>query len=151
MKNDELALQFRIADINTLEFAILEENYEESNEVGLSTSVNFGVDKESQVIGVDIKFQFLQDENAFLLITVRCGFEIEEKAWSSLISENTITIPKGFASHLAVITVGTARGVLHEKTNDTPFNHFIIPTINLTHLINEDVVLDMNAISEESK
>lgn len=149
MKDDELALKFRIADINTLEFAILEENYEKPHEVELSTSLNFGFDKEKHVLGVDVKFQFMQDEKAFLLITVQCGFEIEDKAWDSLINDDTITIPKGFASHLAVITIGTARGVLHEKTNDTPFNNFIIPTINLTTLIEEDVVLDIEAISEE--
>lgn len=149
MDNDELALQFRLANINTLEFAILEENYDDADEVRLSTSLNFGFDKENHGLGVDLKFQFMQDEKAFLLITVQCGFEIEEKAWDALISENTITIPRGFASHLAVITVGTARGVLHEKTNDTPFNDFIIPTVNLTNLIEEDVVLDMDAISKE--
>ena len=148
MNNDELALQFRIANIDTREFAILEENYNEEMEIGLSTSLNFGFDKEKHVLGVDVKFQFMQDDNAFLLITVRCGFEIEMKAWDSLIKENSIIIPQGFASHLAVITVGTARGVLHEKTNDTPFNDFIIPTVNLTNLIQEDVVLDMDAITE---
>src|SRR5699024_1212320 len=134
MNNDKLALQFRIADINTLEFAILEENYDESDEVRLSTSLNFGFDKEKHVLGVDVKFQFLQDEKAFLLIAVQCGFEIEEKAWDSFMDENVLTIPEGFASHLAVITVGTTRGVLHEKTNDTVFNDFIIPTVNLTNL-----------------
>jgi hypothetical protein len=77
----------------------------------------------------------MQDEKAFLILKTRCEFEIEGEAWNSFISENTITVPEGFASHLAVITVGTARGVLHEKTNDTSFNHFVIPTINLTALI----------------
>jgi hypothetical protein len=149
MKNDELALQFRIAEIDTLQFAILEENYDESEEVGLGTSLNFGLDEENQVIGVDVKFQFMQDEKAFLLITVQCGFVIEKKAFESFVGEKKITIPEGFASHLAVITVGTARGALHEKTNNTPFNDFIIPTINLTALIKEDVVLDIDTDSEE--
>jgi hypothetical protein len=147
--NDELALQFRIANINTLEFAVLEENYNEPEEVGLSTSLDFGFDENNRVLGVDVKFQFMQDEKAFLILKTRCEFEIEGEAWNSFISENTITVPEGFASHLAVITVGTARGVLHEKTNDTSFNHFVIPTINLTALIKEDVVLDIDADSEE--
>ena len=30
------------------------------------------------------------------------------------------------------------------KNKDTPFNNFIIPTINLTNIIEEDVVLDMD-------
>lgn len=149
MDNDELALQFRIANIDTLEFAILEENYNEPEEVGLGTSLNFGFDKDNHVLGVDIRFQFMQEEKPFLLITVRCEFEIENNAWDSFIKGNTITIPRGFASHLAVITVGTIRGVLHEKTKETPFNDFIIPTINLTAIIKEDVELDLDAISED--
>jgi hypothetical protein len=132
-----------------LEFAILEENYSDSEDVGLSTSLNFGFDKENHVLGIDVKFQFMQNEKSFLLLTVRCAFEIEEKGWNSFAEENTIRIPEGFASHLAVITVGTARGVLHEKTNDTPFNSFMIPTINLTTIIEEDVVLDIDDLLEE--
>lgn len=149
MNNKELALQFGIANINTLEFAILEENFSESEETALGTSVNFSFDKENQMLGVDVSFQFMQDEKAFLVITVQCVFQIGDEAWESFVADNILTIPKGFASHLAVITVGTVRGVLHEKTKDTPFNDFIIPTINLTAIIKEDVVLEMDSDSEE--
>ena len=144
MNSKELVLQFRIADIKTLEFAILEENFNETAEVGLSTSFQFGFDDENHVVGVDVTFQFMHNDQPFLLITVRCGFEINEEAFDSFKSDNIITVPKGFASHLAVITVGTARGVLHEKTNDTPFNDYIIPTINLTEIIKEDIVIDLD-------
>ncbi len=149
MDNDELALQFRIANIDTREFAIFEEHYNEPlEELGLSTSLNIGADSENHFLKVDVKFQFMQDEKALLLITVRCEFEIEAEAWNSFIDENIITVPQGFASHLAAITAGTARGVLHEKTSDTSFNHFIIPTINLTTFIEEDVVFEMDEFSE---
>jgi hypothetical protein len=150
MDKDELALRFRIANIDTLEFAILEENYDESpEELSLGTSLNIGADSENHFLKVDVKFQFLQEEMVLLQITVRCEFWIEEKAWDSFIDKNIITVPQGFASHLAVITVGTARGVLHEKTNDTPFNRFILPTINITNFIKEDVVFDVEELSRE--
>lgn len=148
MNSKELALKFRIANIKTLEFAILEENYEESTEVGLSTALQFGFDDENHAIGVDVTFKFMHNEQSFLVISARCGFEINEEAFDSFKSENTITVPKGFASHLAVITVGTTRGILHEKTNNTPFNDFIIPTINLTEFIKEDIVLDLDITDE---
>ena len=45
--------------------------------------------------------------------------------------------------HLSVITVGTARGVLHAKTENTPFNKFVLPTINVTELVKEDVSFDL--------
>ncbi|HET6528041.1 MAG TPA: hypothetical protein VFG39_04760 [Balneolaceae bacterium] len=145
-ENENLALQFNIADIATNEFAIVEEVFKADTEVGLSTFLDFGFNQENQVIGVEMKFQFQHEETPFLIISVTCAFQIESETWQSLTDEkeHTLTIPKGFASHLAVLTVGTIRGILHEKTRETPFKDFILPPINLTSLIDEDVVLDLD-------
>jgi len=40
-------------------------------------------------------------------------------------------------------TVGTARGVLHSKTESTPFNGLIIPPINVEQIIQEDIVVNV--------
>ena len=142
----ELALSFRLVDIKTDEFAIIEDSFEEGGNVRLGTFFDFGVDKEKHILGTNVKFQFEQDEKPFMIISVTCGFEMEEEAWESLINKdkNKLKIPEGFASHMAVLTVGTARGVLHEKTTETGFNDFIIPPINLTEIINEDIEVDLN-------
>jgi hypothetical protein len=142
----ELALSFRLVNIKTDEFAIVEDSFEEEGKVSLETSFNFRVDKERHILGTTVKFQFEQNDKPFLIISVTCGFEMEGEAWESLIDadKNKIIIPEGFASHMSVLTVGTARGVLHEKTNETDFNHFIIPPINLTKIINEDIEIDLN-------
>lgn len=142
----ELALSFRLVNIKTDEFAIIEDSFKEEGKVSLETSFNFRVDKEKHIIGTTVKFQFEQNDKPFLIISVTCGFEMEEEAWESLIDKdkNNLIIPEGFASHMAVLTVGTARGVLHEKTNETDFNDFIIPPINLTKIINEDIEIELN-------
>lgn len=149
-KQDELALSFSLANIDTNEFAIIERAYDEEKNVGLNTSVNFGFDSNNQVLGTQVRFQFEQDESPFLIIDATCGFEMNEKSWKSLLDEelNQLIIPEGFASHMAIITVGTIRGILHEKTKGTTFNKYIIPPINLTTIIKENVVLDLN-IKEE--
>lgn len=143
----ELALGFRLVNIKTEEFAIIEDSFEEEGKVSLESSFNFRVDKEKHILGTTVKFQFEQNDKPFLIISVTCGFEMEEEAWESLIDadKNNLIIPEGFASHMAVLTVGTARGVLHEKTNETDFNDFIIPPINLTKIINEDIEIELNA------
>ncbi len=142
----ELALSFRLVNIKTDEFAIIEDSFEEEGKVSLETSFNFRVDKEKHILGVTVKFQFEQNDKPFLIISVTCGFEMEEEAWKSLIEadKNKLIIPEGFASHMGVLTVGTARGVLHEKTNGTDFNDFIIPPINLTEIIKEGIEVDLN-------
>lgn len=145
-KKKDLALSFKLASIKTEEFAIIEESFKDGERVNLSTSINFGIDKENHILGTTIKFKFDQNETPFLIVAATCAFQIEEKAWESLLDEESVNliVPEGFASHMAVLTTGTIRGILHEKTNDTEYNHFIVPPINLTELITEDVVLKLN-------
>ncbi|HYX05547.1 MAG TPA: hypothetical protein VE912_02315 [Bacteroidales bacterium] len=144
-KEEKLALSFKIAGINTEEFAIVEDEFNEKEPSKLGAAINFGINEENQIIGIRTKFQFEQKGKPFLIIAVACDFEIEKKAWNNLFDKesNSILLPEGFASHLAMLTVGTTRGVLHEKTNNTPFNRFILPPINLTKLIKEDVTIKL--------
>lgn len=39
---------------------------------------------------------------------------------------------------MAVLAVGTTRGILHTNTENTPFNQFLIPAINVAQLVKED-------------
>ena len=50
-----------------------------------------------------------------------------------------VSFPKGFMAHLAVITVGTTRGVLHAKTENSKFNKYFLPTINVNELVKNDI------------
>ena len=49
-------------------------------------------------------------------------------------------LPSGFVCHLAMLAIGTARGVLHAKTENTLFNKYLIPTINVAELIKDDII-----------
>ncbi len=57
---------------------------------------------------------------------------------------NTLIVPKGLLCHLAMLTVGTSRGILHAKTEGTCFNKYVLPTINVTEIIKEDASFDFN-------
>jgi hypothetical protein len=46
-------------------------------------------------------------------------------------------------AHLAMITTSTCRGVLFAKTEGTEFYKFIIPTLNVTGMINEDAEFEV--------
>lgn len=39
-----------------------------------------------------------------------------------------------------MLTIGTARGVLHSKTENTTFNQFLLPTLNVNELVQKDVI-----------
>lgn len=143
MENKSQPLGFVLRRVITEQFATIADTVAEDNEIELQAALRFGVDTEHRFIVSFSKFEFEQNSKPILIIEVGCQFEIEEASWEKLKNDEpeAITLPKGFASHLAMLTVGTTRGVLHAKTEKTPFNQLILPTINVANMINEDVVL----------
>jgi hypothetical protein len=142
-KNSVSSVGFQLNRVTTEQFAILPESYDKDNhETNLGIGLNFGVDNSKNAVAVFFKVQFEQQKGPFLIVEIANHFQIEDKAWESFCSdENKIVISKGFATHLLALTIGTARGVLHSKTENTEFNHFLLPTINATDLIQDDVEL----------
>lgn len=137
---------FRLNHISTEQFATIKSAFsEEGGKIGLSTSMSFGVNPTAKSIAAISKFEFDQNKNVFLLIEVACHFEIEDTAWNAMLEESgeRLVLPEGLAMHFAVLTVGTARGVLHAKTEKTTFNQFVLPTVNLSGVIKDNIVLDL--------
>lgn len=136
--NNEVA--FILKGIKTDQFAIIEENYCNEKEVKLNSEFQFKIDPKNNQLGVFIEFEFLQEEKVFLKIQVSCHFVFEKKSWESFYQDNSlIVIPKGILAHLAMITIGTTRGVLFSKTENTQFSNHTIPLINVAHAIKEDI------------
>ena len=148
MKNSNIQLGFSIQGIKTEQFAVIEDNYNPKKETGLSTELQFKLDNENRQAGIFITFEFLQGKKVFIKLEVSCHFRIEEESWQSFKSENgtSITIPKGFLAHLAMITTGTSRGILFSKTEGSPFSKFIIPTLNVAEMITEDASFEIATV-----
>ena len=137
------AIPFKLKKINTEQFAIIEDAYNNQVEdVNLEAHVTFGINSENTSIISIIKFQFKQNEKSFLIVEVSCEFSVEKNKWNEFHKEEKIIIPHNFLRHLAMITVGTTRGVLHSKTTNTKFNEFILPTIDITQIVIEDGKFD---------
>jgi len=139
----ENTIDFSLLRIQTDQFAIFEENYIENETVNLSTNLTFGLNSEDRVFLVTPKYTFESNKVPFMAIQTSCFFKIEDSAWNGFILQNKITFPKNFVAHMAMIAVGTSRGVLHTKTENTIFNKYILPTINVSKMIPEDVVFDI--------
>jgi len=43
---------------------------------------------------------------------------------------------------MTVLTIGTARGVLHAKLEKIGFEKFILPTLDISNMIEEDMSFD---------
>jgi len=143
-KNINLSIGFQLNKITTEQFAIIPDAFnKENSKIEMSIGLKFGMDKERKIIASFVKVQFEQRKKAFIVIEIANHFIIEEEAWNSFDkSETGIIIPKSFASHLLIITIGTLRGALHCKIENTEFNSFILPTINVSELIKDDIELN---------
>jgi hypothetical protein len=132
---------FILTGIKTEQYAVIEENFTEKAKTSLATGVRFQLAKDDKRIIAYLLFSFEQKKKPFIKIELSCHFGIKPESWNSFERETEFIIPESFARHLVMLTIGTARGVLHEKTTGTVFNNFMIPTIDVNELIKEDVVI----------
>ncbi|MBC7747921.1 MAG: hypothetical protein H7Z76_04955 [Methylotenera sp.] len=145
MKKHPEKIGFNLQNIRTEQFAILEENYTPEKAINLSTTVAFKINIENRQIGVFAKFEFVQVKKIFLKIELSCHFELNKPSWDSLKNDQKtkLQVPKDFLAHLLIITVGTTRGVLFAKTENTPYHQFIIPSLDIQDIANEDAIFDL--------
>jgi hypothetical protein len=93
------------------------------------------------VIGIFSLFRFEQESSPILQIEVSCHFQIAKDSWEVLLDPESkqATVPKGFISHLVMLTIGTTRGVLHAKTEGCHLIKLPYQSSTLAELIKEDV------------
>jgi hypothetical protein len=150
MENKE-QVSFGLRKITTEQFAIIENNYDKTNpSVQLKNSLSFSLNLEKRYIKVLLSAEFHQENGPFLLIEIGCSFEIDIENWNLFynIELNEVKLPKALATNFVVLTMGTLRGVLHAKVENTAFNMFLLPTINVTQLVKEDVSINMNSLDK---
>ncbi len=141
---------FRLYRISTEQFAIIEDSFKENETINLQAGIDFKISVENKLIACFTRFQFFINNNPFLILSVKCDFIIKENSWLDFVDneKKQINFPKSLMRHLAVITVGTSRGVLHAKTENTKFNRFFLPTINVNEFIKNDLSF---SLSEEKQ
>ena len=66
----------------------------------------------------------------------------KRKVALSKIENGKLLLSKEFLRYLATISVGTARGIQHAKTQGTILNALVIPPINLMNMNIQDLVLE---------
>lgn len=130
---------FALFGIKTEQYATFKENYKDKTKTRLNTGIEFKFNKDEKLIAVFVTIIFEQSKKAFLKLQVSCHFKISEDTFNGFCDDSKITFPKGFMTHLTMITVSSARGVLHGKTEGTIFNNYLLPTLDVTEMVKEDV------------
>jgi hypothetical protein len=144
-ENAERRVNYALVKIVTEQLVVEPTYFEENKPVKINVGLNFGVDSKQKLLKVLFKNDFVQDERSFITIEAGCIFAIDPESWNFFTGQQSgfILLPKHFAGHLASITAGTARGILHERTDQTPMNRFFIPANNIEEIIQQDVNLSL--------
>lgn len=143
--SDRIGFKFR--KIITEQFAIIESAFNKEEDVKFNLNIKYGLNQKDKTVAVFVEPTFSQNKNPFLILEMVCHFKVEEKAWDSFKNQikDKLVIPLGFIHHLTMLAIGTARGALHSKTENTPFNNYLMPTINITEIIKNDVSFDLTS------
>lgn len=138
--NQELQIPFRIVKVEEKQFSMFDEVLAVDAPIKQNIGFGFGANADSKTIAVSLRFQLQKNNQPLLKTEITCFFEIEESAFNTeLIHPEKIVLPFPFAKHLAMITTGTARGVLYANTKGTEFNKFILGLIDVDKMFTENV------------
>lgn len=123
------------------QFAILADSIPEH--VSMNMSYRFKYAENGRKVAVKVIFTFLNESVKLMTLQLTCEYEIQEEDYKAFIADKVVTIPKDLLEYFVVHTIGTARGVMHCKTEGTPFNGIIIPPINVSGSIKNDLVIQL--------
>lgn len=138
-------LGFAFTGLRTLSFAVIDAAYKKTGSLNLLTGLSFGLDIDDHTVTCSAEFAFeKKKDQPFLILKVQGLFEINEEDFLQKMKQDdgSYLVTQGLATHFAVLTVGSARGILHAKTEGTIYNQYLLPTIDIKEMLQEDIILD---------
>ncbi|SEH76057.1 hypothetical protein SAMN02927937_01265 [Paenimyroides aquimaris] len=142
MNDQPVNINFRLINITTEDFK-LNEVEQENGTLDLNFDFQFGVNNEKRFVKTIAKFKFLLDKVDVMEIAVSCEFEFEPAGWQFFVKGEQLVLPKGLLQELAMFTMNTTRGVLHNKTEGHKLNKMFIPMIG-GEFIKQDLAIPLN-------
>jgi hypothetical protein len=146
MDKKQKSFEFALVGIKTNQFAIISEKYSQDSNTSVELKFDFDVDKEKHHLALISAFNYIQNNSVVIKLEVVCLYKISDTSWSECYNEkeDKVIFPKNFITHLSALTIGTARGILHTKTEGTLYNKHLIPIIDVSNLLKEDIVLEFS-------
>jgi len=141
--SEDLRIGFHLLDIKRLLFNLDAGVDINEAEYELSVQLGFGAAPELKRVKAVPRITFEFENEAFITLELALTFAIDPNAWEKMLDgEGNLVLPLGFALHLGVIGVGTARGFLSAKLEGDPdYSQLILPTVDLTQTVVEDIVI----------
>lgn len=136
-------IRFQIVGISTKEFATLPKYKPEDENAGIELGMSFGIgSRDAHILVVSPKIEIKSDAAGppFIVLELQCAFRLHPEDWEQLIVEEGthIVFPLHFVLHVSTLAVGSLRGVLHAKTEQSDMN-FLLPTVDLTETVTDEL------------
>lgn len=145
---ENLQYSFALNQIYNPQFAVISLDIDLQGAVDFDFNIQIVAIKDQQQIIVLIESRLRQQEKLLAIIQVGCGFRMELPSWEGMANDDHVTITKDFCAHLAMIAMGTLRGVLFAKTEGTPLRQFPLPLINVSDLFKNDLTVPFQQIPQ---
>lgn len=133
-------IPYRISGIKTTQFALFPEKFINGREITVQTSFTFGYSEGLDSIRCISNFEYIQDEDILMISEIQCTFDISPKGSAEL--KELRKVPVDFLRYMATIATGTARGIIHAKSEGTILSAIILPPINLIEAIKNDLPIN---------
>ena len=138
-------LKFAIVDVRTEQFATFGAEVPPDQPMQVDAGIQFRAAPNDPAVAVVLTIQFLQDEQPRIKLDVLCAFAIEREDFERCRNDQQVVYPRDFMIHLVMLTIGTARGILHARLEQTPYARTILPPLDARKMVAEDVVFDLPA------
>lgn len=134
-----MKIPYRIVKIENNQFALFPEKYINGQEVKINISFNFAYSSDLKMIRCTSKINYLQSESVLLILENTTFFSIAPEGTANIQKDGKV--PVDFLRYMATIAVGTARGIIHAKTEGSVLNSVVLPPINLEEIIKDDMMI----------
>lgn len=136
-----MAIQFQLVKIDTPQFAIINDS-EFNNPLQIDFEINFAIDNYLSAIKNTLKVVYINANEPVMQLAIECYYTILPDSWKEITApDKSIVAPAGFLQHLTALTIGITRGVLHTKTEGTNLNKFVLPLIDISEIVKNDMVM----------
>lgn len=137
-----IPFEFALKGMRTSQFALFTDEFLSKEKVEYHISFDFKFDTQQRQTMVLLGLVYSQGKKMLCKLDTETSFEIRESSWNAFQkTESGRIIPKSALAHFAHLSLGSARGILHSKTENTALHAIILPLINVLEMVKEDVEL----------
>ncbi len=132
-------IEFRLVDLLVADFELRGQLPLTDTGLSVAAKLHWSVEPSRRVVVASLSLAYRSPEQPLLELNVFCFFEIEDQVWNQiyLAGAKDVILPRAFLLKLGSITIGSARGLLYEKTDRIGIAPFLLPILDVHRLVED--------------